>query len=214
MRTRSPRATRWGCSRRAAASSSSTGVERWKAADAEVVAAYVSSPAPDTVLALVGSELKKDAPLAKVVAKAGDLLLFDAPKRELSRWVAEQFKLLGAQADRDACRTLVGLVGDDVQALASEVAKLAAWAARGADPLGGRREARRPRAPRRRRSRSRTRGAGATPAALLEAAEGLLERGDDPTRLVAQLANHVARVRVVPGARGRGSVRRARRRAA
>ena len=77
--------------------------------------------------------MKKDAPLAKAVAKAGDLLLFDAPKRDLSGWVGEQFALLGAQADRDACRTLVSLVGDDVQALASEVAKLAAWA--GGEPI-------------------------------------------------------------------------------
>jgi DNA polymerase-3 subunit delta len=170
------------------------GVERWKTADVDAIAAYMASPAPGTVLALVGSELKKDAPLAKVVAKTGDLLLFDTPKRDLSGWVGEQFKLLGAQADRDACRTLVGLVGDDVQALASEVAKLAAWAA--GEPI------RSEDVERMTAARAETPPFALTDAwgrrdvgALLEAAEGLLERGDDPTRLVAQLANHVARVR-------------------
>jgi DNA polymerase III subunit delta len=170
------------------------GVERWKAADADAVAAYASSPAPGTVLALVGSELKKDAPLAKAVAKAGDLLLYDTPKRDLSGWVGEQFTLLGAQADRDACRTLVSLVGDDVQALASEVAKLAAWAA--GEPI------RSEDVERLTAARAETPPFALTDAwgrrdvgAVLEAAEGLLERGDDPTRLVAQLANHVARVR-------------------
>jgi DNA polymerase III subunit delta len=52
-------------------------VERWKAADAKAVAAYLTSPAPDTVLALVAAELKKDSALAKACAKAGDLLVFD-----------------------------------------------------------------------------------------------------------------------------------------
>jgi DNA polymerase-3 subunit delta len=170
------------------------GVERWKAADVDAVAAYVSRPAPGTILALVGSELKKDAPLAKAVAKAGDLLLFDTPKRDLSGWVGEQFALLGAQADRDACRTLVSLVGDDVQVLSSEVAKLAAWA--GGEPIRSEDVARMTAA------RAETPPFALTDAwgrrdvgALLEATEGLLERGDDPIRLVALLANHVARVR-------------------
>jgi DNA polymerase III subunit delta len=170
------------------------GVERWKAADADAVAGYVSSPAPGTILALVGSELKKDAPLAKAVVKAGDLLLFDTPKRDLSGWVGEQFVLLGAQADRDACRTLVSLVGDDVQALTSEVAKLAAWAA--GEPI------RSEDVERLTAARAETPPFALTDAwgrrdvgALLEAAEGLLERGDDPIRLVALLANHVGRVR-------------------
>jgi DNA polymerase-3 subunit delta len=170
------------------------GVERWKAADVDAVAGYVSSPAPGTVLALVGSELKKDAPLAKAVAKAGDLLLFDTPKRDLSGWLGEQFALLGAQSDRDACRTLVGLVGDDVQALSSEVAKLAAWAA--GEPIRSEDVERLTAARAETPPFALTDGWGRRDVgAVLEAAEGLLERGDDPIRLVALLANHVGRVR-------------------
>ena len=45
-------------------------VERWKAADVKEVVAYLASPAPATVLALVAEELKSDSALAKAVAKA------------------------------------------------------------------------------------------------------------------------------------------------
>ena len=46
----------------------------WKADDVEAVVAYLRDPAPGTVLCLVGTEVKKDAPLAKACAKVGDVL--------------------------------------------------------------------------------------------------------------------------------------------
>ena len=58
-------------------------VERWKAADAKAVADYLAAPAPETVLALVGEELRKDSPLAKACAKAGEVLVYEVSKREL-----------------------------------------------------------------------------------------------------------------------------------
>src|SRR5205823_3731390 len=39
--------------------------ERWKAADVKAVVAYLASPSPATVLALVADEIKADSPLAK-----------------------------------------------------------------------------------------------------------------------------------------------------
>ena len=36
-------------------------VDKWKVADAKAVTTYLASPAPDTVLALVAAEMKKDA---------------------------------------------------------------------------------------------------------------------------------------------------------
>ena len=103
-------------------------VDRWKAADAQAVAAYLADPTPETVLALVADALKTDAPLAKAVAKAGDVLAWDVPKRRVPGWVAEQFGRLGVEADREACETLVALVGDDLAELESEVEKIATWA--------------------------------------------------------------------------------------
>jgi DNA polymerase III subunit delta len=109
-------------------------VEQWKAADAKAVVDYLAAPAPDTVLALVGADVKKDAPLAKACAKVGQVLRYEVTKRELPKWVAEQFERGGVKASAEACRALVELVGEDVQELATEVEKVVAWA--GAEPVG------------------------------------------------------------------------------
>ena len=106
------------------------GVEAWKAVDAKAIEAYAVSPAPDTVLALVGGQLKADSPLAKACKKGGDLLLFEAPRdRDLPGWVAKQFEAARTPVDADACRALVEIVGDGLQELASEIDKIAQWAA-------------------------------------------------------------------------------------
>ena len=104
------------------------GVESWKAVDVKAVAAYLMAPAPGTTLALVAGELKKDAPIAKAVAAAGDVLLWDVTARAIPRWLADQFKLNDAQAEPEACRLLAELIGDDLYELAGEVEKLATWA--------------------------------------------------------------------------------------
>jgi DNA polymerase-3 subunit delta len=104
--------------------------ERWKAADAQAVGAYLSDPTPETVLALVAEALKSDAPLVKAVAAAGEVLAWDVPKRRVPAWVAEQFARLEVETDRDACETLVALVGDDLAELENEVEKIAVWAGR------------------------------------------------------------------------------------
>ncbi len=104
-------------------------VDRWKAGDAKAVADYLASPAPETVLALVAEEVKKDSPLWKACAKVGDVLAYDVQKRDLPRWVAQQFGRFGAKADGAACRALVDLVGDNLDELAGEVERLATWAA-------------------------------------------------------------------------------------
>jgi DNA polymerase-3 subunit delta len=103
-------------------------VEGWKAADAKAVGAYLDSPTPDTTLALVGSELRKESPLAKAIGKRGDVLVWDVATRAVPRWLAEQFKLHGVKAEPEACRLLAELVGDDAYELAGEVDKLATWA--------------------------------------------------------------------------------------
>ncbi len=105
------------------------GVDRWKAADAKAVAEYLHEPAPSTVLALVAESLKKDSPLAKACLQAGDVLVYETPRRDLRKWVAAQFAQAGGQAGENACAVLVELVGEDPLELASEVEKLTTWAA-------------------------------------------------------------------------------------
>ena len=105
------------------------GVDRWKTADAAAVGEYLADPTPDAVLALVADAVKNDSPLAKAVANGGgELLAWDVPKRRLPAWVAEHFARLGAQADRDACESIVAVVGENLDELATEVDKLATWA--------------------------------------------------------------------------------------
>ena len=175
------------------------GVHKWKTADAKAVAAYLESPAPDTVLALVADDLKADSPLGKAVAKAGQVLAFAVPKRNLSQWVAEQFKAAGVRAEPDACAALLQIVGDDLHQLASEIDKLATWA--GDEPIGER------------EVEALATAVAETPtfaltdawavrdvARTLEASETIFEREgkarrDTAPRLAAALGNHVGRVR-------------------
>lgn len=106
------------------------GVEAWKKDDAEAVAAYLGEPVPGSVLALVALEPPKSSALADVTAKRGRVLAYDAPKAsDLPRWVQGQFERLGANAETDAARALVEIVGDDLTALAGEADKVATWAA-------------------------------------------------------------------------------------
>jgi DNA polymerase III subunit delta len=173
--------------------------ERWKAADVKEVAEYLGAPAPATVLALVGSEIKTDSALAKAVAKAGQVLSYDVAKRKLPEWVAEQFGRLGGKADADACRALVDIVGDDLDELATEVDKLTTWA--GGEQITLRQVELQA------AGRAETSIFSLTDAwgrrdvgAVLRAAEEIMERSARPRsgelmRIVGSLVNHVGRVR-------------------
>ena len=178
-------------------------VERWKTPDVKAVQEYLRKPAPTSVLALVGKELKRDSPLAKAVAKAGEILVYDLPTRgrkaDLPKWVEQQFRERGIVIDHEAARALVELAGDSADELATEVDKLSIWAA--GERIGewevaelvparadtppfdltdawGRRDV----------------------AAVLAASERIVERsGDSPRdvflRIAALVTNHVTRVR-------------------
>ena len=175
------------------------GVEAWKSPDVKAVGAYLKSPAPGTTLALVAGELKKDAPVAKAVAAAGEVLVWDVTARALPRWVADQFKLHAAKAEPEACRLLVELVGGDLYELSGEVEKLATWAA-GAEVTQADVEALVP-------PRAESPPWNLTDAwgardvgGVLREAEKMLDRTGDPVsrtipRLVGSLTRHVERAR-------------------
>jgi len=175
-------------------------VEEWKAPDAKAIAAYLKAPVPATTLALVGGEVKKDAPLAKAVsAGKGEVLLWDVAQRGLQKWISEQFQLLGTKAEPEACRALLELAGDDLYELSSEIDKLATWAA--GDPLTAADVERLVPASAETTNFALTDAWGARDVVgVLRASEGLLERTGDPRsktipRVVGILTNHVSRVR-------------------
>jgi len=107
----------------------------WKAADVEAITAYLASPAPATVLAVVAEELKSSSALWKACAKAGSVLAFDVDKK-LAEWVLKRFHDRGVRAEPDAVAALIALVGENPRALETEVDKIATWA--GGEPIGER----------------------------------------------------------------------------
>jgi DNA polymerase III subunit delta len=176
------------------------GVHAWKAADAKAIEAYLALPVPDTVIALVGEEIKPDGALAKACAKGGDLLVYQAPRdRDLPAWVAAQFQTLKTPVEPEAIRALIEIVGDDLQELASEIDKIAQWAGGQAVGESDVRELA--------SALSETSGFELTDAwgsrdvaGVLTAAEHIIERSpkqrrDEVARLASMLASHVERVR-------------------
>lgn len=111
-------------------------IERWKKGDVDAVIAYLESPTPGSVLALVGDPAKL-AGLAEACEKAGGVLRYDIPVKkergrevdDFPRWVREQLQRAGVEAEPDCADRLVELVGRDAFALQSEIDKLATWAA-------------------------------------------------------------------------------------
>jgi DNA polymerase III delta subunit len=108
----------------------------WKASDVQAITEYLTSPAPATVLALVGEEVKKTTGLWKACAKAGQILAFDVARKAVPGWVLEQLRQRGVVAEPEAAAALVQLVGDDLQLLSVEVDQVATWAA--GEPVGER----------------------------------------------------------------------------
>jgi DNA polymerase III subunit delta len=170
------------------------GVERWRKADLDAVAEYLRNPVDGAVLALFALGPLRGSTLSAVVEKHGQVLDYNVPKaNNLHRWVAGEFKRLGVNADPDAARALVELVGDDTVALASEIEKLGAWA--GGEAVG-RQEVEQLAAPGREAAAwalTDAWGARDLPT-LLEACELALEKRE-PFVLAVGLASHVGRVR-------------------
>jgi DNA polymerase-3 subunit delta len=111
------------------------GIERWRKGDLDAIAAYLSEPVPGAVLALVAEEPLRGSGLVELCKKRGQVLHYDVPKpSNLHAWVRSEFERLGGNADTEAARALVELVGHDVVALAGEVEKIVAWA--GGEAIG------------------------------------------------------------------------------
>jgi DNA polymerase III subunit delta len=171
----------------------------WKAAEIAAIDAYLRAPAPTTVLALVGHDVKKSSPLGKACARAGDVLEYSLAKKGLTQWVAERFAQHGVRAEPDACAVLVHLVGEDLDALASEIDKVAAWAA--GEPVGEREIEELVAATADTPTYALTDAwARRDPAAALAASEAILDREGRPRRdtvprLASALAGHAGRMR-------------------
>jgi DNA polymerase-3 subunit delta len=107
------------------------GVERWKDAEVEPVAAALTGADPEslTVAFFAREDAKATAPAplrAAVEAVGGQVAAEQMLKaRALPRWVADRGRELGIELDGDAARALVAQVGERQQRLLRELEKLA-----------------------------------------------------------------------------------------
>ena len=107
------------------------GVEAWKAQDAKAIADVPQGArARDDARARRGRAEEGRAARRRPSRPTGEVLIWDVAEERASRpGSREQFKLHGAKAEPEACRALIELVGDDLYELATEIDKLATWAA-------------------------------------------------------------------------------------
>lgn len=106
------------------------GVERWRAADADLVATAVAAIPPDTTVVFFAREegrTKVPDKLVEAVRKAGGDVSAEQTVKpwELPRWASAQAAQLGLQLHPAAARTLVRIVGERQQRLLRELEKVA-----------------------------------------------------------------------------------------
>ena len=113
------------------------GVERWSAKQAEPVIEVLAALPEAVTVVLVAREqppkLRAPKKLVDAVEKAGGRVLsYVAPKaRALPGWLREQAKRRGFELDQDAAALLVERMGEGTTRLATELDRLAVWAAPG-----------------------------------------------------------------------------------
>lgn len=105
------------------------GVERWKAAEVESVAAGLAEATPDVTVVLVARG-KAPKGLAEAVEKAGgEVRNFGAPsKRDLPSWLVAGARERRFRLAPQAARALITRIGTGTERLAVELDRLALWA--------------------------------------------------------------------------------------
>lgn len=96
---------------------------------AESLAAYLENPSESSVVLFLADELAGSRKLGKLLKEKTVAVDFERLKEnELQKWVSDQFRDLGSEADPAAVRQLIMLAGDDLRRLSNEVNKLSAAA--------------------------------------------------------------------------------------
>ncbi|MCL2654777.1 MAG: DNA polymerase III subunit delta [Coriobacteriia bacterium] len=94
----------------------------------DLLAGYAQAPSPTTILCLVGEKLNRSTRLYKAIAAQGTVLDRKAPaRRELPGVVRGLFAERGLDCDVPSPEALINLVGEDLGALSTAVATIAAY---------------------------------------------------------------------------------------
>jgi len=105
-----------------------TDIEKFSKEDLDLLAQYAQAPTPTTVLCLAGEKLNRTTKLYKAIVAQGTVLDRKAPKRrELPGVVRALFAERELAAEPAAADALVNLVGEDLGALSTAVATVAAF---------------------------------------------------------------------------------------
>ena len=93
--------------------------------------AYIQDPLPGTCLALEAEKFAKDDALYKAVARVGNVLLYDLPKKyEMAGWVRERARAMRLPMSAGVARHLLDVCGEDprhAERLEREIEKLALY---------------------------------------------------------------------------------------
>jgi len=110
------------------------GVERWRDAQLDAVAAALGELPPDLSVVLI-ARAKAPAKLSRAVKAAeGEIHEFEAPKaRDMPRVLVGDARRLGFALDGAAARMLVERMGANPQRLHNELERLALWAGEGGE---------------------------------------------------------------------------------
>lgn len=104
-------------------------VDKMRADDQAVLAAYSADPSPSTCLVLVATKVAKSSKLYKAVDAIGGIAEYKAPSRNsYPGWVVEHFAARGRRIDYDGAELLVRSVGRDLRRLETEAEKIIAFA--------------------------------------------------------------------------------------
>lgn len=103
-----------------------TDAQKIKETDEDALNVYLNRPANHSVVIFAADELDKRRRFAKTLLERSVAVEFNTlSDNELLLWAKQKLKELDAQADDNALRQIVGLVGSNVQRLTSEIEKLA-----------------------------------------------------------------------------------------
>jgi DNA polymerase III delta subunit len=98
-------------------------IQKLTESDIDKVAAYISSPSPDSVLILLNSGTLKKSPKEKL--KKAKVIQLDIRERDLPFWVMEKAAGKGLKLTDRAVEYLIGTIGPDAGLLSSEIEKFA-----------------------------------------------------------------------------------------
>jgi len=104
-------------------------VDRMRADQRDVLAAYAESPSPTTCLVLVATSVAQSSRLYKAAKAVGVVAEYKAPRwAEYPGWVVDTVASRGRTMPRDGAEALVRAVGRDLRRLELEIDKIIAYA--------------------------------------------------------------------------------------